>query len=369
MNKNDQIFLRRSFLLPLFALLILSSPAQSSDFNCNSLGLPDIELSSVSSAAWVNGQAVVTDPVGKQVVALQIQNDRLASSRRIVTDNEKPYFGFAVGSGYTQVGRGFDLEWFDHGLRTLDRKSKGRLVRAREGNTGYRLLAMFDHATVADRIVVYGVAEDLSIGDPDPARLDKYVYGFYEVGFQPPDGVTSGAELIQLHAEGPDHWYTYGHSYIAAVGNNVYFVVLDGYPALYRYSRLEGGQADYVSGLPGEDEKLPVNVIPADRPNVAELYQQIADAPDLPVGLYSKGPFLYSLHRNGEAGTWDFVQLRPGRHEVVEIDRYTIRPPNGGSHLTLTPTPGFWLLFEKGDVAPDGTQPLLSIQKCNFQGP
>ena len=182
----------------------------------------------------------------------------------------------------------------------------------------------------------------------------SYELGFLRAPLQPAGPV----ETLKPFANGD--FYLVGYSYLATLGDDVYFVLMDKHPAIYRVSP-GSTKLEKLKSFPAEYQVLPdFRTPPARGPKSAPARFAELETFSMPAGLYSQDGMLYLLTRkpDGKAQTaWWLYKIDPRKDEVVG----RVKLPTTANHLTLVPTEESWFAIERGPVEAQQHQQIRSM--------
>ena len=338
-------------------------PVTTQQGSCTTVDLKG-ELSSINSMAWhPDGKnVIITDPIrGKvHVISPRDGSFRPSGFTKATEVLRKPYLGFRSGDKYVQLGIQ-QLLWFDRNMRQMSRPMSKITadVGAASSYDIFHLSFMYDVAAQGGRALVYAAGER-------PDAPGDYMLGFYEYELRP-GGATPQARLIQWHE--PDDFHALGHPYITATGDGFfYFLTMGETPQLWKYSwGNRVAEAVHVEGLAKIfDKRLPwnFNVRSQMRP---ETYAKV-EGFEIPVGLFSQGPFLYLLYREptttGKGTVWTMFRLQV-EAGVAEVLGEMELPVTQSAHISVLPGAVDWVVALKSSVHPDGTPRKNGTQKIS----
>ncbi len=153
------------------------------------------------------------------------------------------------------------------------------------------------------------------------------------------------------------NFYLMGNSYTAAVGENLYFLLMKDRPEIVEILGSDSS-VSRVTELPSSLGKRPQ--LPEKR-GVASASAMFAalEKAILPVGLYSWDNSLFVLSRKpvgNENTVWTLTKLNADLKAS-----FSRALPTSSNHLVLIPGSGSWAFIEKGPVRGLGEQKVISI--------
>jgi hypothetical protein len=299
----------------------------------------------ISSATWLNNssQLLIVDPFRNQLASYDLQG----SSQKVAAPRLSSTKDFLPARIAKTEGDGFLLEMADGNLVSLD----GQLRLIRENSlmqkslTGKHVGSLYQWIAAGDKIVGFGTLTTTG---------QDFELGFLQASLQP------GGKVEMLMSFDHGDFYLTGYSYLATLSDDVYFVLMDKHPAIYRVS--SGSQRlERLNSFPREYRVLPdFRSPPARGPKSAPARFAELETFSMPAGLYAQNGMLYLLTRKpeGPAKTaWWLYKIDPRRDAIVGRTKL----PTAANHLLVVPTEESWFAIERGRVEENQRQQIRSM--------
>jgi len=291
----------------------------------------------VSDAAWIpkTSQLLVVDPFSSRVLSFT-PTGTLASSKiidlppiKISTDGDT---GLLIEKSDGAVAR------LDSDLQVV--RDEVRLEGKRAGE--YRVGSMFQWVATGDSLIAYGSL----LRNKD----DSLVFGFFRA---PLDGGNAAKVTLLKEFDSKDFYLLTGYKYLTALGDDVYFVLMDKQPTIYKVNGVTQ-VVERLSVFPKEFRPpylLPNFLKPMTGPKSAPAHFAELEGFHIPAGLYSQNGMLFLLTRNPSAkgGTdWWLYKINPAEQRILG----RVLLPTKTNHLTVVPSEQAWFILERGAVRP-----------------
>jgi hypothetical protein len=299
---------------------------------------------------WISGatgidngsELLVVDPIRNQLVSYDSQG----GSQKVSAPRLKSATEFLPAKIASAEG-GFLLEMADGSLVGLDKQ----LQVTRENTLTQKSLAgehvgsLYQWTVTGDKLVGFGTLTKTG---------QSYELGFLRAPLQPAGKV----EMLKPFANGD--FYLLGYSYLATLGDDVYFVLMDKHPAIYRVTP-GSTKVEKLKSFPDEYQVLPdFRSPPARGPKSAPARFAELETFSMPVGLYAQNGMLYLLTRQPAgmgATAWWLFKIDPRKDAILGRTKL----PTTANHLTLVPTEGSWFAIERGRVEEKQRQQIQSM--------
>jgi hypothetical protein len=301
-----------------------------------------------NSAVWTNdGRVLVVDNVFRRILLYTEEGRSLGTIPRNV--------GIALGEHYPRIiqpkGTGYVLELSNERMVVLDRdfamvQSIDLKEEARKGDT--RIDSVFLWTVAGGELVVFS---DLRSGRP---QRYAWISAFIRFPLAVPGNF---AEILRLDSSETRVFYRLGHSYLTAIGDTAYLLLMDGAISFVRFQKGRSAPRPLqISGLPlGRSPLLPPLRVSSDLAPLMKAVEQSA----MPVGLYGWEGFLYLLSRRPSQGVteWTISKIDPQKSKLTG----TAVLRTHANHLTVAPGPRKWAFLEKGPVRGPGQQEIKTV--------
>jgi len=242
---------------------------------------------------------------------------------------------------------GFLLEMVDGNLVSLGKQLQVVRENAlmQKGLPGEHVGSFYQWTVAGDKIVGFGTL----------AKTDQdFELGFLRTSLQP------AGKVETLKPFGHGDFYLIGYSYLATLGDDVYFVLMDKHPAIYRVSP-GSPNVEKLKSFPDEYRVLPdFRSPPPKGPKSAPARFAELETFSMPAGLYAQNGMLYLLTRKpeGPARTaWWLYKIDPRRDVIVGRTKL----PTSANHLLVVPTAESWFAIERGRVEENQRQQIRSM--------
>ncbi|MFY9819777.1 MAG: hypothetical protein WAM82_00240 [Thermoanaerobaculia bacterium] len=299
---------------------------------------------------WISGAAgtddgsglLVVDPFRNQLVSYDSQG----GSQTVSAPHLKSAKDF-LPARIAKTAGGFLLETADGSLVGLDKQL--RVTRestlTQKSLTEEHVGSLYQWTLAGDKLVGFGTLTKTG---------QSYELGFLRAPLQPSGQV----EMLKPFANGD--FYLLGYSYLATLGDDVYFVLMDKHPAIYRVSP-GSAKVEKLKSFPAEYQILPdFQTPPPKGPKSAPARYAELETFTMPAGLYAQDGILYLLTRkpDGPAATaWWVYKIDP-RKDVI-LGRMKL--PTSANHLLIVPTAENWFAIERGRVEEKQRQQIQSM--------
>lgn len=148
-----------------------------------------------------------------------------------------------------------------------------------------------------------------------------------------------------------------GYSYVTAIGNTAYIVLMENGFSLWRYEKGRGlEEMEVLRALYPLSEPAPALPSFRSRTDYVLLMRELEEI-SMPTGIYSwrGSPYLYLLsrrpHPSRNGGTqWRLSQIDPNYNNGQGRIVGTVEIPSRANHLFAVPGPENWAFVEKGPV-------------------
>jgi hypothetical protein len=298
----------------------------------------------ISSATWLDNssQLLIVDPFRNKLISYDSGGDSQIMPAPTLSSSEK-----FLPARIAKTEGGFLLEMADGNLVSLD----GRLRVVREnslmqkGVTGEHVGSLYQWTVAGDKIVGFGTLTKTG---------QDFDLGFLRTPFQGAGKV----EMLKPFENGD--FYLIGYSYLATLGDDVYFVLMDKHPAIYRVSP-RSPNVEKLKSFPDEYRVLPdFRSPPARGPKSAPARFVELETFSMPAGLYAQNGMLYLLTRKPEGPTrtaWWLYKIDPSRDVILGGTKL----PTSANHLLVVPTEESWFAIERGRVEEGQRQQIRSM--------
>jgi hypothetical protein len=284
----------------------------------------------ISSAAWIedSSRLLVVDPHRDALISYDFQG---RSTPLQLSGTAK-----VLPATVARTAEGFLLEKVDGHFLGLD--SQLRTVREsvpvwKNAKASEHVGSLYQWTVVGDQLVGFGAI----------TRLDQR----FELGFlRAPLRLDGKAEMLRPFAN-EDFYLLSGYSYLASLGDEAYFVLMDKRPAIYR--AVPGSGVERLRAFPDEYRIRPDFHTRMTGPKTAPDHYAELKGFAMPAGLYAQDGLLYLLTRrpDGPGKTaWWLYQIDPQRDLILG----RVQLPTSSDHLTVVPGERSWFVFERGPV-------------------
>lgn len=210
------------------------------------------------------------------------------------------------------------------------------------GTLGSAMASSTDMAIAGDNLVAY------------TSWPERSTHGFVNATLQgTPPVLTNSKLLLELKKQ---DYYLIGHHYLAAIGEEMFFIAMGDTATLYEYSK--GPAPRKLNAIPQKFTKVPELPIATGKSSLKPKFDKL-EISTVVTGLYAQGRFLYLLTRepNNGATQWHLHQIDPALDRLIGS---TLLPTHA-SHLTVVPSPNTWYFFEKSSLDNRGRQSIKSL--------
>jgi hypothetical protein len=208
--------------------------------------------------------------------------------------------------------------------------------------------SLYQWTVAGDRLVGFG-----TITQPD----QRFERGFLRA----PLRLDGKAEMLKPFAN-EDFYLLSGYSFLASLGDEAYFVVMDKRPAIYRAA--PGSGVERLKAFPDEYRIRPDFHTHMTGPKTAPAHYAELESFAMPAGIYAQDGLLYLLTRrpDGPGKTaWWLYQIDPQRDVILG----RVQLPTSADHLTVVPGEKSWFVFERGPVVANPSVPQRISQKIS----
>jgi len=299
---------------------------------------------------WISGaisvedgsRLLLVDPYTNDLITYDLQgrSTRLPSPRLSGTTEFLP-------ARVVKSGEGFLLDLVDGRLVSLD----GQLRTLRESTPVWKSIegehvgSLYQWTVAGDKLVGFGT-------------LTKPDLSFIRGVLRAPAQSSGNVEILEKFAS-ESFYLLSGYSFLASLGDEAYFVLMDKQPAIYRI--VPGSQVPQrLKAFPDEYRSRPDFHTRMTGPKSAPAHYAELETFTMPAGLYAQDGMLYLLTRkpDGKAKTaWWLYQIDPQKDVILG----RVQLPTAAHHLTVVPGETSWSFFERGPVEPFQQQKISSM--------
>jgi hypothetical protein len=289
----------------------------------------------ISSAAWIedSSRLLVVDPHRNALLSYDPQGHSTRLPALHLNGAE------VLPATVARTEDGFLLESVEGRFLGLD--GQFRAVRehapAWKSAAGEHLGSLYQWTVADDKLVGFG-----TLTRPDRS----FERGFIRV----PVRLGGKAEMLKAFAN-EDFYLLSGYSFLASLGDEAYFVLMDKRPAIYR--AVPGNQrVEKLNAFPDEYRIRPDFLTRMTGSKSAPAHYAELETFTTPAGLYAQDGLLYLLTRrpDGKAKTaWWLYQIDPKKDVILG----RVQLPTSAAHLTVVPGEASWFVFERGPVVPN----------------
>jgi len=287
----------------------------------------------ISSVTWIvdSSRLLVVDPHRDALLSYDPQG-RSTLLRPVQSSGTAKVLPAMVA----RTEEGFLLEKVDGHFLGLD----GQLRAIRENVPLWKSAAASEHV---GSLYQWTVAGDSLVGFGTLTRPDQ---SFNRGFLRAPLRLDGKAEMLKAFAN-EDFYLLSGYSYLASLGDEAYFVLMDKRPAIYRAA--PGSGVERLKAFPDEYRIRPDFRTRMTGPKTAPDHYAEVKGFAMPAGLYAQDGLLYLLTRrpDGPGKTaWWLYQIDPQRDVILG----RVQLPTSADHLTVVPGERNWFVFERGPV-------------------
>lgn len=300
----------------------------------------------ISDAAWIpkTSQLLIVDPFSSKVFSFTPMGTRGSSSWADrpggVNTLELPPLKISNNGDTSILVEKSDgtIAQLDDDLRVV--RNEVRLEGKRAGE--YRVGSMYQWVATGDSLFAYGAL----LRNKD----DNLTFGFFRV---PLDGYSSAQVTLLKEFDSKSFYLLTGYQYLTAVGNDVYFVLMDKQPTIFKVNNV----TQTIEKFPAFPKtfkspyRLPEFQTQMTGPKSAPAHFAELEKFTMPAGLFSQNGMLFLLTRNPstQGGTdWWLYKINPEEHRILG----RVLLPTKTNHVTLVPSEQAWFVLERGAVRP-----------------
>lgn len=340
-------------LAVLFFLSAANGMAQSNakpEADCYRVRLKGSLPHWISSATWVarSSEIGIVDPLQNSLLFVSSAGEVRPFNRGADLKQSMKDF---LPATFESTRQGYVLKMVDPRMYFLDQNlnlvRQGDLSKQSAGAQG-KVASLYDWIVAGDYMVAYG---SVSL-----ASSERHRFGFFRAPLQN----LSSFDFLREYPIGD--YYLLGHKYLAGLGDDAYFVLMDKQASIFQIPADGKGHLRELSVFPAKYRTIPPLATQSTGPSSDEaLYREI-EGLTIPVGLYGQDGFLYLLTREPaqNSGTnWYLhkIKIDPKGDQLVG----KVKLPTSSHHVTVVPSEGRWFIFERGIVDSIGSQEIPSI--------